>query len=278
MPPSSSDMSAPATSTDELREEVERLRLLHCHQPGVQRLARLRRASPRRSSTGFWPRSAPRAGSIWIAEGDMLRCRLAVGGRGDRLVGAEVPVGTGFVGDVAQQQKTTIVTRAQEDPRFQPDVDRSDETLAINVMATAMVAEGVTVGAIQVTNKVTGDGMFDQRRPRAARGPRRARGRVAAERPAARRRASGPATWRSCSTSAARSPRRWTSTGCSNRWCTWPSRALPFDRGAVGLYEKGHCDIRAVAGRGEGRPQGPQAAGPGRPGPSGRRAAASRSI
>jgi biotin carboxyl carrier protein len=27
------------------------------------------------------------------------------------------------------------------------------------------------------------------------------------------------------------------------------SRALPFDRGAVCLYEKGHCDIRAVAGQ-----------------------------
>jgi GAF domain-containing protein len=27
------------------------------------------------------------------------------------------------------------------------------------------------------------------------------------------------------------------------------SRALPFDRGAVALYEKGHCDIRAVAGQ-----------------------------
>ena len=26
-------------------------------------------------------------------------------------------------------------------------------------------------------------------------------------------------------------------------------KALPFDRGAVGLYEKGHCDIRAVAGQ-----------------------------
>ena len=99
-------------------------------------------------------------GSIWIADGDVLRCRIAVGGRGARLVGAEVPLGTGFVGDVAQRQRTTVVTRAVEDPRFDPAQTGS---LAQDVMATAMVAGGTTVGAIQVTNKVTGAGTFDER-------------------------------------------------------------------------------------------------------------------
>ena len=101
-------------------------------------------------------------GSLWIAEGDMLRCRLAEGGAGHKLVGAQVPVGTGFIGDVAQRPRTTIVTRALEDPRYEPRVD-SAEMLATTVMATAMVAGGVTVGAIQVSNKLTGDGVFDER-------------------------------------------------------------------------------------------------------------------
>ena len=153
-------------------------------------------------------------------------------------------MGTGFVGDVAQQQKTTIVTRAQEDPRFQPDIDRGDQTLALNVMATAMVTEGVTVGAIQISNKLTGDGMFEPGRPRAARGRGCARRRVAPQRSAAWRREAGPTSWRCCSTSAARSPPRSISTACSSPSSTSRSRALPFDRGAVGLYEKGRCDIR----------------------------------
>ena len=36
------------------------------------------------------------------------------------------------------------------------------------------------------------------------------------------------------------------------------SRALPFDRGAVGLYEKGTCDIRAVAGQDTVDPKDPR--------------------
>src|SRR6476646_9117749 len=134
-------MSAPATSIDELREEVERLRLLRSI--GLELSASL-------DFDELLPKVFDRVvaalgaegGSIWIADGDVLRCRIAVGGRGDRLVGAEVPIGTGFVGDVAQHQKTTMVTRAVDDPRFDDKLDRSEETLALNVMATAMVTGG----------------------------------------------------------------------------------------------------------------------------------------
>ena len=92
----------------------------------------------------------------------MLCCRLAEGRAGKKLVGAQVPIGTGFVGDVAQRPRTTIVTRAVEDPRYQPPSTRRD-AVATTVMATAMVSGGVTVGAIQVSNKLTGKGVFDQR-------------------------------------------------------------------------------------------------------------------
>ena len=117
-------MSAPATSTDELREEVERLRLLHAISLELSASLDFDELLPKVFHRVLAALGAE-GGSIWIADGDVLRCRIAVGGRGDRLVGAEVPVGTGFVGDVAQQQKTTMVTRAIEDPRFQPDLDRS---------------------------------------------------------------------------------------------------------------------------------------------------------
>ena len=113
-------MSAPATSTDELREEVERLRLLQSISLELSASLDFDELLPKVFHRVLAALGAE-GGSIWIAEGDVLRCRIAVGGRGDRLVGAEVPVGTGFVGDVAQQQKTTMVTRAQEDPRFEPD-------------------------------------------------------------------------------------------------------------------------------------------------------------
>ena len=131
--------SAPAASADELREEIERLRLLHSI--GLEFSASL-------DFDELLPRVFQRVlaalgaegGSLWIAEGDVLRCRLAEGGAGQKLVGALVPVGTGFIGDVAQRPRTTIVTRAVEDPRYKPQVD-SAEMLATTVMATQKAAK-----------------------------------------------------------------------------------------------------------------------------------------
>ena len=94
-------MSAPATSADELREEVERLRLLHSISLEFGASLDFDELLPKVFHRVLAALGAE-GGSIWIADGDVLRCRIAIGGRGDQLVGAEVPVGSGFVGDVAQ--------------------------------------------------------------------------------------------------------------------------------------------------------------------------------
>jgi len=239
-------MSAPTTSTDELRDEVERLRLLQSISLELGASLDFDALVPKVFDRVLAALGAE-GGSIWIADGDVLRCRIAVGGRGDRLVGAEVPIGTGFVGDAAQQQKTTIVTEAQEDPRFQPGLDRSTGSFAQNIMATAMVAGGVTVGAIQVTNKVSGDGTFDERDRDLLEGLAAAAA-VAlrnAQLHAASKRAGDLAVLLDIS-------REITATLDLDRVLhsvvNLASRALPFDRAAVALYEKGRCDIRAVAG------------------------------
>jgi GAF domain-containing protein/biotin carboxyl carrier protein len=239
-------MSAPTTSTDELREEVERLRLLHSISLELGASLDFDELLPKVFNRVLTALGAE-GGSIWIADGDVLRCRIAVGGRGERLVGAEVPIGTGFIGEAAQQQKTTIVTRAQEDPRFHDSLDRSTESAAMNVMATAMVARGETVGAIQVTNKLTGDGTFEERDRDLLEGLAAA-GAVAlrnAQLHAASKRAGDLAVLLDIS-------REITATLDLDRVLqsvvNLASRALQFDRAAVALYEKGRCDIRAVAG------------------------------
>ena len=239
-------MSAPATTTDELREEVERLRLLYSISLELSASLDFDELLPKVFDRVIAALGAE-GGSIWIAEGDMLRCRIAVGGRSERLVGAEVPVGSGFVGDVAQHQRTTMVTRAVDDPRFDSALDTSSQTIALNVMATAMVAGGVTVGAIQVTNKTTGDGVFDERDRDLLEGLA-ASAAVAlrnAQLHAADKRAGDLALLLDIS-------REITATLDLDRVLqsvvNLASRALPFDRAAVALYEKGRCDIRAVAG------------------------------
>ena len=239
-------VSSPPESALDLRDEVERLRLIHSI--GLEFSATL-------DFDELLPRVFQRVvtalgaegGSLWIADGDVLCCRLAQGGAGQKLVGARMPIGAGFVGDVAQRPRTTIVTRAVDDPRYQPRVD-SGEVLALTVMATAMVAGGVTVGAIQVSNKLTGDGVFDQRDRELLEG-------LAASAAAALRNAQ-------LHTAETRArdlallleiSREITATLDLDRVLrsvvNLASRALQFDRGAVGLYQKGQCEIRAVAGQ-----------------------------
>jgi GAF domain-containing protein/biotin carboxyl carrier protein len=235
-------MSAPATTRDELRDEVERLRLLQSISLEFSASLDFDQLLPTVFNRVVAALGAE-GGSIWIADGELLRCRIAVGGRGDQIVGAQIPVGTGLVGDVARQQKTTMVTREAEVP--------------LNIMATAMVTGGVTVGAIQVTNKLTGDGMFDEH-DRALLEGLAAMAAISlrnAQLHAAEKRAGDLTVLFDIS-------REITATLDLDRVLhsvvNLASRALPFDRAAVALYEKGKCEIRAVAGEEKVDPKDPR--------------------
>src|SRR5215213_9921828 len=242
-------------SAEELRSEVERLRLLQSISLEFSASLDFDELLPRVFQRVLTVLGAE-GGSLWMAEGDMLRCRLAQGGAGQKLIGAQMPVGTGFIGDVAQRPRTTIVTRALDDPRYQPRVD-SGEMLALTVMATAMTAGGVTVGAIQVSNKLTGDGIFDEHDRELLEG-------LAAMAAAALRNAQLHTVENRARDFALllEISREITATLDLDRVLhsvvNLASRALTFDRGAVGLYQKGQCEIRAVAGQETADPKDPQ--------------------
>ena len=230
----------------ELREEVERLRLLQSIGQEFNASLDPDELLPRVFHSVLTALGAE-GGSLWIAEGDLLRCVLAVGGASDRLVGARMPVGTGFIGDVASKQKTTVVTRAVEDPRYQQSYDDGGEGGAATVMATAMVAKGTTVGAIQVTNKGGGSGAFTA-------GDRSLLEGLAASAATAIRNAQLVDAERRARDLAVilEISREITSTLDLDRVLrsvvNLASRALPFDRGAIGVMDKGSCDLRAIAG------------------------------
>jgi GAF domain-containing protein len=232
---------------EELRRETERLRLLHSITLEFNATLDFEQLLPRVFDRVLTAVGAG-GGSLWIAEGDMLHCRLAVGGSAARLVGAQMPVGTGFVGDVVQKQRTTMVMEAVRDPRYQEATDRTEDTVSSTVMATPMVAGGVTVGAIQVVDKRTGTGAFNDQDKELLEGLAAAAATALrnAQLHGAERRARDLAVLLEIS-------REITATLDLDRVLqsvvNLASRALTFDRGAVGLYEKGQCDIRAVAGQ-----------------------------
>src|SRR5438034_10520375 len=144
--------SAPSVAADDVRAELERLRLQYSISLEFNSSLDFDELLPKVFDSVLTAVGA-QGGSIWIAKGDVLRCRLALGAASQKLVGTTLPVGTGFVGDVARRQRTTIVTNAMSDARFQEQIDRSSTMVTLGVMATPMVTKGVTVGAIQVMNK-----------------------------------------------------------------------------------------------------------------------------
>jgi GAF domain-containing protein/multidrug resistance efflux pump len=240
-------LGGPAASVEELRREADRLRLLHSITIEFNATLDFDELLPRVFDRVLTAVGAS-GGSLWIAQGDMLHCRLAVGGAGARLVGAQMPVGTGFVGDVAQKQRTTMVRDAVRDPRFQEATDVAEDHVSTTVMATPMVAGGVTVGAIQVVDKRTGSGTFDAHDRELLEGLAAAAGSSLrnAQLHGAERRARDLAVLLEIS-------REITATLDIDRVLhsvvNLASKTLDFDRGAVGLYEKGKCEIRAVAGQ-----------------------------
>jgi multidrug resistance efflux pump len=114
-------------------------------------------------------------------------------------------------------------------------------------MATAMVASGVTVGAIQVSNKLTGAGVFDDRDRELLEG-------LASSAAVALRNAQLHTVEKRARDLALllEISREITATLDLDRVLhsvvNLASRAFTFDRGAVGLFDKGRCEIRAVAG------------------------------
>jgi len=243
------DLSAPPVHAEDVRDELERLRLLHAISQDFSSSLDFDELLPKVFDSVLSAVGA-QGGSIWIVEGggDVLRCRLALGGASQKLVGTEMPVGTGFVGDVARKQRTTIVQDAMQDARFQHGIDRSSRMITTTVMATPMVTKGVTVGAIQVSNKVTGEGIFDDRDRELLEGLA-ASAAVAlrnAQLHAAEKRAHDLAVLLEIS-------REITATLDLDRVLqsvvNLASRAFSFDQAAVGLRAKAGCEIRAIAGR-----------------------------
>ena len=241
------ESGAPTVPAEDLREELERLRLLHTISQEFSSSLDFNELLPKVFDTVIRAVGA-QGGSLWIAEGEELRCRLALGSASQKLVGTTMPVGTGFVGDVARKQRSTIVREALTDERFQPGVDRSSRMITTSVMASPMIAKGVTVGAIQVTNKVTDAGIFTERDRDLLEGL--ATSAAIALRNAqlhlAERRASDLATLLDIS-------REITSTLDLDRILhavvNLAHRALEFDRAAIGLVERQRCEIRAIAGQ-----------------------------
>src|SRR6266536_766620 len=213
-------LSVPSTSLEQLRHDFERLHLLHATGMELAASLDLDELLPlalerMRSAAGA------EAGLLWMLDGeDMVRCRAGAGEIGDRLLGAQRP----WV-EVAEPPPSAVGA----------------------TMVAPLVAGNERVGIVQLSDK-TGTGSFDRNdrellealAPIAAIALRNARLHSAGKRA-------------EDITLILEISREIGSTLDLDRVLrsvvNLASRALTFDRGAVGLYDKGKCEIRAVAGQ-----------------------------
>lgn len=102
------------------------------------------------------------AGSIWLRKGDILVCQIARGPVAERIEGLELPMGAGIVGDVAQRGEAELVADASDDPRFVHQVDEATGFATRSLATTPLKTKDHVLGALQVLNKRSGAGMFDE--------------------------------------------------------------------------------------------------------------------
>ena len=102
------------------------------------------------------------AGSVWLREGDQLVCQIARGPVGEQIEGLELPLGAGIVGDVAVKGEPELVSDARDDPRFVHQVDEATGFATRSMLAAPLKAQDEVLGVLQVLNKKSGSGQFDE--------------------------------------------------------------------------------------------------------------------
>ena len=102
------------------------------------------------------------AGSIWLRKADVLVCEIARGPVREKIEGIELPMGAGIVGDVALRGESELVADATDDPRFVHQVDDATGFATRSVATAPLKTKDDVLGALQVLNKRSGTGLFDE--------------------------------------------------------------------------------------------------------------------
>lgn len=102
------------------------------------------------------------AGSIWLRQGDQVVCQIARGPVGERIEGLELPLGAGIVGSVALTGEAELVADAREDRRFVHQVDEATGFATRSVLSAPLKASDQVLGVLQVLNKRSGNGEFNE--------------------------------------------------------------------------------------------------------------------
>jgi len=89
-------------------------------------------------------------------------CHVAVGPAKDQIEGLRLKSGTGIVGWVIDNKQNTVVFDASKDERFNTKVDEKTKFVTKSMLCVPLIVGDECVGALQLLNKKTANGQFDQ--------------------------------------------------------------------------------------------------------------------
>lgn len=104
------------------------------------------------------------AGSIFLLEGDRegrttLVCHECTGPV--NIKGLRIAAGDGIVGKTVGLESTQIVRDVLKDPSFSGAIDENTGFVTRSILCAPLVVQGRCIGAIELINKRSGDGLFD---------------------------------------------------------------------------------------------------------------------
>jgi GAF domain-containing protein/multidrug resistance efflux pump len=99
-------------------------------------------------------------GSLWLLEGETLRCLVARGSVAEVLPGVELPLGAGIIGDAVRSRSAVVVEEVLDDSRFLHQIDELASFQTQSVLAVPLICRGEVLGGIEVINERADDGVF----------------------------------------------------------------------------------------------------------------------
>lgn len=95
------------------------------------------------------------ASSILLVDDDRkhLYFKVATGAKGVSIKRLRVPIGKGFAGWTAQEEKPLLVNEPHKDPRFSEEFEKAAGFEMKSVLCVPMILHGELVGVVEVLNK-----------------------------------------------------------------------------------------------------------------------------
>jgi sigma-B regulation protein RsbU (phosphoserine phosphatase) len=101
------------------------------------------------------------AGSVFLLDGAELVCQDCVGPV--NITGLRLDAGHGIVGRTVRLNKSTMVFDTAKDPDFKGAVDKKTGFVTRSIICSPLSVGDKRLGALQIVNKTSGDGLFGQR-------------------------------------------------------------------------------------------------------------------